>query len=184
MFTTISSNAPKKVETLSSKEKTIDREVALIQSFSEKRNDMSIAYASSSFVKPWVSIIVPVYDVVQYLPRCLDSIKAQTLTGIECIIVDDGAMDGSGKIIDDYVSSFPNLFKVVHQPNQGQGRARNVGIDTASGEYIGFVDSDDWIEPEMFSNLYETAKEKNHDLVICDYDFVYSDGSSKVGERP
>lgn len=102
---------------------------------------------------PKISIIVPVYKVEKYLHRCLDSIVAQTFTDWECILVDDGSPDGSGKICDEYAEK-DGRFKVFHQENQGVSAARNKGLDNAKGEWIGFVDSDDWVSKEYFQIDY------------------------------
>ena len=96
-----------------------------------------------------VSIILPVYNVEQFLPRCLDSIVNQTLKEIECIVVNDGSPDQSQQIIDEYVKKYPHLFKPLIKENGGLSDARNYALSYVRGEYIGFVDSDDWIEPMM-----------------------------------
>ena len=114
-----------------------------------------------------VSIIVPVCNVEQYLSTCLDSILAQTLEDIEVICVDDGSSDQSPAILDDYTKR-DSRMRVIHKDNRGYGHSMNVGIDAASGEYIGIVESDDCILPNMYETLYSTAK--NNDL-----DFVKSD---------
>jgi glycosyltransferase involved in cell wall biosynthesis len=117
---------------------------------------------------PKISIIVPVYKVEKYLRRCLDSIVAQTFTNWECILVDDGSPDNSGKICDEYAEK-DTRFRVIHQENQGVSAARNKGLDEAKGEWIGFVDSDDWIEPNMYEYLYSNAIKTKADVVICGF---------------
>ena len=102
---------------------------------------------------PKISIIVPVYKVEQYLRRCLDSIVAQTFTDWECILIDDGSPDNSGKICDEYAAK-DGRFRVFHQENAGVSAARNKGLDEARGEWIAFVDSDDWVEREMMEEVY------------------------------
>ena len=102
---------------------------------------------------PKISIIVPVYKVEIYLRRCLDSIVAQTFTDWECILVDDGSPDNSGKICDEYAEK-DNRFRVFHQANAGVSAARNKGLDEAKGEWIGFVDSDDWMTSDYFQIDY------------------------------
>ena len=92
-----------------------------------------------------ISIIVPVYNVEKYLRRCLDSILAQTFTDFECICIDDGSSDGSGKILDEYAEK-DFRFVVIHKDNGGVSSARNAGLDVARGEWLAFVDSDDWVE--------------------------------------
>lgn len=99
-----------------------------------------------------ISVIVPVYNVEGYLRRCVDSILAQTYENLEIILVDDGATDLSGAICDEYAARDARI-RVIHKPNGGLSSARNAGIDIASGDYLAFVDSDDWIDPEMYSYL-------------------------------
>ena len=105
------------------------------------------------------------YNVERYLPKCLDSILAQTLEGVEIICVDDGSPDASGKIAESYACSHSNI-RVVHRPNGGLGPARNTGIEHASGTFVGFVDSDDWVEPDMYERLYQAAIESNADIAV------------------
>lgn len=99
-----------------------------------------------------ISVIVPVYNVAEYLPRCLDSLLAQTYTDIEIIAVDDGSTDGSGAIVDDYATR-DSRIRPVHIANGGVSNARNVALDLVRGEYVGFVDSDDWIDADMYARL-------------------------------
>lgn len=115
-------------------------------------------------MNPKVSIIVPVYNVEKYIRRCLDSIAAQTFTDWECICVDDGTPDGSGKICDEYAEK-DSRFRVIHKENGGVSSARNAGLDATKGEWVAFVDSDDWIEKETYETAYKTAIEKSADLV-------------------
>lgn len=114
---------------------------------------------------PKVSIVVPIYNVENYLEECVESLLGQTLKDIEIILVDDGSQDESGKIADGYAEKYENV-KVIHQRNSGLGPARNTGIKAASGDYIGFVDSDDWAESEMYSRLYDAAVKSNADIVV------------------
>ena len=116
-----------------------------------------------------VSIIVPIYNVEKYLRRCLDSIVNQTLKEIECILINDGSPDQSQKIIDEYVNKYPNLFKSYNKVNGGLSDARNYALDFVTGEYIAFVDSDDWIEPFMYERMYKVAINESADLVVCDF---------------
>lgn len=113
-----------------------------------------------------VSIIIPVYNVEDYIEECLDSICNQTLEDIEIICVDDGSTDNSSSILNNYAKT-DSRIKIFTKENGGQASARNLGIEKASGEYIAFVDSDDFIEPEMFEKLYIKAEEDNLDLVMC-----------------
>ena len=123
-----------------------------------------------------LSIIVPVYNVKPYLPACLDSLVNQSISDYEIILVDDGSTDGSADIISSYVSRYPELIKSLRVENGGQGRARNFGIEIAQGEYLGFVDSDDWVEESMYEKLYNKANECNADIVVCDFLEKFSDG--------
>ena len=101
-----------------------------------------------------VSVIVAVYNIEEYLPRCIDSISAQTYRNLEIILVDDGSTDSSGGICDDYAQK-DRRIKVIHKKNGGLSDARNAGLDKVSGDYIGFVDGDDWIEEDMYRAMYE-----------------------------
>lgn len=126
-----------------------------------------------------VSVIVPVYKVEQYLPKCLDSLVSQTIDDYEVILVNDGSPDNSQEIIDAYRAKYPDIIRSVIVDNGGQGRARNFGIDMAQGEYIGFVDSDDWVDVTMFERLYAAAASENADIVLCDCVAVSVDGARK-----
>ncbi len=117
-------------------------------------------------MEPLISVIMPVYNVEKYLSRSIDSILNQTYSNIELIIVDDGSIDKSADICDEYARKYSNII-VYHKSNGGQSSARNVALDNAKGEYIGFVDSDDWIEPEMYKTMYKFAKETRADIVQC-----------------
>lgn len=117
---------------------------------------------------PKISIIVPVYNVEKYLKRCIDSILTQTFTDFECILIDDGSPDNCPAICDEYAKADKRI-KVIHQENKGVSAARNAGLDTAKGEWIGFVDSDDWIEPNMYEILYEDAIHFNVDVCVCNF---------------
>ena len=106
-----------------------------------------------------ISVIVPVYNVEKYLRQCLDSIINQTYRNLEIILVDDGSTDSSGIICDEY-AQIDARIKVIHKENGGLSSARNAGLDvcTSGGDFIAFVDSDDWLEPDMYERLYETSK--------------------------
>lgn len=119
-----------------------------------------------------VSIIIPVYNVQAYLPQCLDSVLKQSYVNWKAILVDDGSTDDSGRICDDYARRDPR-FKVVHQVNAGAANAKNTGLDHADGAYIAFIDSDDWVEPDWLETLVRTAKEKQADVVECDFQKEY-----------
>ena len=115
---------------------------------------------------PEISIIVPVYRVERYLERCIDSILAQTFHDFDLILIDDGSSDHSSEICDDYSRKDDRII-VIHQENKGVSAARNAGLDIVEGEYIGFVDSDDWIEPDMYEGLLNYIKSKRVDVSIC-----------------
>lgn len=126
-----------------------------------------------------VSIIVPVYNTGEYLYKCLDSIVNQNLQEIELILIDDGSTDNSGEICNLY-SEKDKRVHVIHKKNEGVSIARNVGAQAAKGEYIGFIDSDDWIEKEMYQELYYYAKETGADIVMCDACTVYDDNKKEA----
>ncbi len=115
---------------------------------------------------PELSIIVPVYKVEPYLPKCIDSILAQTFTDFELILIDDGSPDRCGEICDEYAAKDSRIV-VIHQENKGVSAARNAGLDIAKGEYIGFVDSDDWIEKTMYKRLISIMQADDTDIAIC-----------------
>ena len=115
-----------------------------------------------------ISIIVPVYKVEKYLSKCLDSIVCQTYKKIEIILVDDGSPDNSGNICEEYAAK-DNRIKVIHKENGGLSDARNAGLKIATGEYIGFVDSDDYIEEDMFETMYKLIKMYDADISIVSY---------------
>ncbi len=129
-------------------------------------------------MNPKVSIIVPVYNTVEYLPQCLDSLINQTLKEIEVILINDGSTDGSGDVCDEYAKNYPQLFRVFHKDNGGSASARNLGLKSAKGDYIIVCDSDDWVDNDMYETLWRSAVENNADIVSCDYYFEYPDGSS------
>ena len=118
-----------------------------------------------------VSVIVPVYNIRPFLPYCLRSIAAQTYRNIEVILVDDGSTDGSGELCDEFASS-DSRFKVVHQPNGGQSSARNAGFSLCSGEWVAFVDGDDFMHPEYIRYLLEAAVSTGSSLSVCEYEPV------------
>lgn len=117
---------------------------------------------------PKISVIVPVYNAENYIEKCLLSIKHQTLKNIEIIVIDDGSTDNSLRIINK-ISKEDNRVKVYHQKNKGLYRTREIALSYVSGEYIGWVDSDDFVEPEMYETLFKHAKYNNSDLVYCNY---------------
>lgn len=114
-----------------------------------------------------ISVVVPVYNAAQYLERCIDSILNQTYPEIELLLIDDGSNDESGQICDNY-AQIDGRVRVVHQENKGVAAARNRGIDLASGNFVTFVDGDDWIEPVMYEQMMRKVEEYSCDVVMCD----------------
>lgn len=115
-----------------------------------------------------ISVIVPVYNVEEYLRNCLDSILQQSYSELQIILIDDGSTDNSGKICDEYEKK-DSRIEVIHQQNSGIGRTRNVGLDRAKGQYIAFVDSDDFIHKDMYRDLIKLAKRNKADLTVCKF---------------
>lgn len=124
--------------------------------------------------QPKVSVIVPVYNVEKYLPKCLDSLVRQTLDDLEIIVIDDGSTDASGAIADRYAENAKNMV-VLHQPNGGYGKAMNLGLSVARGKFIGILESDDWCSPMMFERMYELAVEREVEVLKCDYYLWWGD---------
>lgn len=123
---------------------------------------------------PFLSVIVPVYGVENYLTECLDSILAQSFTDFEVILVEDGSPDGCAAICDEYATR-DSRVSVLHKKNQGLVRARKDGLNLASGSFIGFVDGDDWVEPTMFQVLCESAQSSGADVVGCQFFLEHPD---------
>ena len=117
---------------------------------------------------------MPVYKVEEYLRRCLDSLVRQTLEGKEIILVDDGSPDSSGRIADEWAARHPEI-RVIHQENAGCAAARSRGLTEARGSYVGFVDSDDWVDPEMFEKLHDAAVANKAEVAQCGFREVYTD---------
>ena len=128
-----------------------------------------------------VSVIVPIYNVEKYLRKCLDSLVNQTLKDIEIICINDGTKDNSVNIVNEYLQKYPNVI-LINQENQGLGMARNNAMKHAKGDYIAFVDSDDWVDLNMYEVLYNKAIETNADIVECDYRMVF-ENSTKIKNR-
>jgi len=124
-----------------------------------------------------ISVIVPVYNTSDYLVKCLDSLVNQTLDELEIIVVNDGSTDNSQEIIDDYASQYSNI-KAFQKPNGGLSDARNFGIEKAKGEFIGFVDSDDFVDEKMFEIMYGLAKKHDSEIVFCDLEKVNENGEA------
>ncbi len=114
-----------------------------------------------------ISIIVPVYNTSAYLRRCLDSLLNQTYHNIEIIVINDGSTDSSAELCNRYAESHPGKIFLLHTENKGLSAARNLGLSIAKGDYVGFVDSDDWCEPEMFQRLYDITDKQHADMGSC-----------------
>lgn len=121
---------------------------------------------------PLISIIIPAYNIEDYIGTCLDSLLKQTYKNLEIIVVDDGSSDNTSKIIDEYTVKYQNI-KVIHKKNAGVSAARNSGIDIASGDYIGFVDGDDTVDEEMFETLIDNAIKYDADISHCGYKMIF-----------
>ena len=127
-----------------------------------------------------ISIIVPIYNVEQYLKECLDSLAAQKLETIEILLVNDGTKDNSGKIAKEYVAKWPEKFRYFVKENGGLSDARNYALPYVNGKYVAFVDSDDYVEANMFSELWNAALKFKADIVECELDKVYLDYSERI----
>ena len=127
-----------------------------------------------------ISVIVPVYNMEQYLERCVNSIVDQTYRNLEIILVDDGSIDRSPRMCDEYAAK-DGRIKVVHKVNGGLSDARNAGLQVATGTYIGYVDSDDWIEPQMYQRMYEACIEHQAQVAVCRYAKIYRDHVDREG---
>lgn len=134
-------------------------------------------------MEPKISIIVPVYNVAEYLGKCVESILNQTFVDFELILVNDGSKDKSGEICDEYAEK-DSRVKVIHGKNAGLSVARNTGINAARGEYIGFVDSDDWIEPDMYEALYESCALSKSEISIIGMREVSEEGKTLIEYIP
>ncbi|AXI10771.1 capsular biosynthesis protein CpsJ [Oceanobacillus zhaokaii] len=130
-------------------------------------------------MNPSISIIVPVYNVEQYIHKCIDSILAQSFKDFELIIVNDGSTDNGGRICDEY-ATLDNRITVFHKENGGLSSARNKGISLAKGNYIAFVDSDDFVHPKMYEILFNYVVSSSADIAICDYQEVNEDEKNEI----
>lgn len=128
---------------------------------------------------PLVSIVVPVYKVEKYLERCINSLISQTLSDVEIILVDDGSPDNCPALCEKWASKDERI-KVVHKQNGGLSSARNAGMAIATGKYIGFVDSDDDVEPDMYEKMFSAAEQHQVDFVMTDYIRIQEDGTSHL----
>ena len=131
-----------------------------------------------------VSVIVPVYNTSKYLRRCADHLVNQTLDEIEIIFINDGSTDNSISILNEYKEKYPSKVFVYSKENGGQATARNLGIKVATGDYIGFADSDDFVETNMFKTMYDEAKAKDADYVECYFHFIEEFPNGETKELP
>jgi glycosyltransferase involved in cell wall biosynthesis len=127
---------------------------------------------------PIISVVIPVYNVENYLHRCIDSVLNQTFQDLEIILIDDGSKDSSGRICDQYAQKDKRI-RVIHKENARVSAARNDGIILAKGKYVSFIDSDDWIEPEMYQEMINKAENLNLGFIMCDYKRRYKDYEEK-----
>lgn len=128
-----------------------------------------------------ISVIIPVYNVEKYLRHCLESMVAQTYRELEIILVDDGSTDSSGLICDEYARQYDNIT-ACHKDNGGLSDARNYGLARSSGEYVAFLDSDDWAEPEMYERLHGAMVTHDADIAVCNH-YVHQDGKKSVNKH-
>ena len=122
-----------------------------------------------------ISVVVPAYNNETWLPRCLESLLAQTHANMEILVVNDGSKDGTGAVIDGYAAKYDRI-KAIHQENKGVTAARLTGMAASTGDWIGFVDSDDTVEPEMYSHLLNNARKENADISHCGHQTLFPDG--------
>lgn len=132
---------------------------------------------------PSVTAIVPIYKAEAYIRRCLDSLAAQTLKSIEVLLINDGSPDRSGEICEEYAKRFPQ-FRVIHKANEGVSLTRELGIKQARGEYSIQIDPDDWIDADMFAELYTEAKVRDADMVICDMQIIKKHRTYYSSQKP
>ncbi len=127
-----------------------------------------------------ISVIIPVYNTAEYLPKCLDSVCGQTYKNLEIICVDDGSTDGSGDIAEHYAEKDPRV-QVIHKANGGESSARNVGLQHSTGEYVAFVDCDDWLEANMYEVMISAMKRNRLDMAACGYFWETEEGGQPIG---
>lgn len=132
---------------------------------------------------PLISVIVPIFKVEKYLPECIESLLAQSYNNLELILVDDGSPDNCPAICDNYAKQDKRI-KVIHKKNGGLSDARNAGIDIATGDYICFVDSDDYVARDYIKKLYDAICSNDADMAVCGYEYVFDDGSKETDEKP
>ena len=129
--------------------------------------------------EPLISVIVPVYNVEKYLARCLDSIINQTYKNLQIIVVDDGSTDNSSKLCDEYAKKDKRI-EVYHKENGGVSSARNIGIKNAKGEAVGFIDSDDYVEPQYIEALVKSMLDNDSDISLCGFKKIYGKQSDDI----
>ena len=129
-------------------------------------------------MKDIISVIVPVYNVAPYLPTCIESVLRQSYRSLEIILIDDGSTDASGEICDDYAEKDFRI-KVIHQSNSGSAAAKNAGLVAATGMYLSFVDSDDYLERDAYWHMLQVLRENNADVVQCSYRDIFKDHTSE-----
>ncbi|MDD3693625.1 MAG: glycosyltransferase [Oscillospiraceae bacterium] len=126
---------------------------------------------------PSISVIIPVFNIENYINKCIDSVLSQTFRDFELILIDDGSTDQSGKICDNYANRYPDIIKVWHTENAGQGSARNTGVRFATGKYLQFVDGDDFIDCDMLEKMFEMAEKSGFpDMVVCGIKVLNNEG--------
>ena len=131
---------------------------------------------------PKISVIIPVYNIENEVTRCIDSVMNQSFRDLEIILVDDGSIDNSGSICDEYQQRDVRI-RVIHKENGGLSDARNVGMDAATGEYLAFVDGDDWIDVNMYKDMYEYMLEMKAEIAVCRYREINGNDISFSGEK-
>lgn len=152
-----------------------------VKDYAEKRNEQA-ANSLQESLYPLITIIVPVYQVHQYLAECIESLICQTYSNLEIILIDDGSTDGSGEICDKYACG-DSRIRVIHQDNKGLSAARNTGLDNAHGEYIAFVDSDDVVLPSYIKELYCLIGKYRADIAACAYVKCAAEEIEKIRSR-
>ena len=129
-----------------------------------------------------LSIVALVYNLEKYLPRCLDALVSQTLEEIEILCVNDGSTDSAPQIIEEYAKKYPQKIKVFHKENGGEFTTRNYGLERAQGEYVTFVDTDDYVEKDWAEKLYNAAKENDADIAVCGFERIDLKTNKVVGK--
>ncbi len=125
-----------------------------------------------------LSVIIPVYNAENYIERCVNSVLSQTLKDFEILLINDGSNDRSEELIANYEKAYPDVIRAISVENGGQGRARNIGLSMARGEYIGFVDSDDWIDPTMYEKMITTMECSGKNISVCGMTGHFDDGNT------